>query len=193
MKFLFSVPLLLLTSTTFLFSRSIIVLPAFSSEQINKILESASADDTVIFRKGHYLVNNLMILKPLVLRGENYPELDGNNKFQIMSIGANDVRVEGFKFSNSGRSSMNDLSAIRIMNARNVFISNNIFENVFFGVYCANASNCYITNNKIKSIAVGELESGNGIHCWKSDSIHIIGNTVSGQRAHVSERSWKGN
>ncbi|HLG36106.1 MAG TPA: nitrous oxide reductase family maturation protein NosD [Bacteroidia bacterium] len=181
-KYFFSILLLIFSQISFLFSRSVIIAPSFSSEQINKVLETSSAGDTVIFRKGHYYVNNLMILKPLVLRGENYPELDGNNKFQIMSIGANDVRVEGFRFTNSGHSDMNEISAIKIMNVRNVTVNNNVFENVFFGVYCANASHCFITNNKIKSISVNELETGNGIHCWKSDSMHITGNTASGQR-----------
>jgi nitrous oxidase accessory protein len=166
----------------FVFARSITVTSSLSSEEINKVFERCSAGDTVIFRKGHYLVNNLMILKSLVLRGENFPELDGNNQFQIMSIGANNVYVDGFRFTNTGRSDMNEISAIKILNARNVTVTNNILENVFFGVYCQAASHCTVSNNKIKSIAVSELESGNGIHCWKSDSMYITGNTISGQR-----------
>ncbi|MBK5284236.1 MAG: right-handed parallel beta-helix repeat-containing protein, partial [Bacteroidia bacterium] len=181
-KHLISTLLLIFTQTTFLFSRSVIVTPAFSSEQINKVLETCTASDTVIFSTGHYYVNNLLILKPLILIGENFPQLDGNDKFQIMSIEADDVRVEGFEFLNSGRSDMNDISAVRIMDAKRVHILNNHFENIFFGIFCNNASNCYITGNKIKSISVKEVDSGNGIHCWKSDSIYISKNYVSGQR-----------
>lgn len=181
-KFFFIILLFNFTQGAFVSARSKAITSSFSSEEINKVFEHCSAGDTVIFRKGHYLVNNLMILKPLLIRGENFPELDGNNKFQIMSIGADNVRVEGFRFTNSGRSDMNEISAIRIMNAKNVTVNNNILENVFFGVYCQGASHCFISNNKIKSIAMSELESGNGIHCWKSDSMHISGNIVSGQR-----------
>lgn len=123
-----------------------------------------------------------MVLKPLVISGENFPELDGNNQFQIISIGADNARIEGFRFTNTGRSDMNEISAVKILNARNVVVNNNILENVFFGIYCQAASHCIVSNNKIKSIAVSELESGNGIHCWKSDSMSIIGNTVTGQR-----------
>ena len=181
-KFLVSILFLAAVHENSLVAKSIFVAPSFSSEKINKVLKTTSAGDTIIFSTGHYYVNNLMILKPLVLRGEHFPELDGSDKFQIMSIGSNDVHVDGFKFSNSGRSDMNEISAIRIMNARNVYVCNNTFENIFFGVYCANTSHCFITNNKIKSISVNELESGNGIHCWKSDSMHISKKYITGQR-----------
>lgn len=181
-KTFFILLLLNIMQGVFVFARSITVTPSQRSEEINKVFERCFAGDTLIFKKGHYSVNNLMILKSVVIRGENFPELDGNNKFQIMSIGADNVRVEGFRFTNSGRSDMNEISAIKIMNARNVVVNNNILENIFFGVYCQGASHCFISNNKIKSIAMSELESGNGIHCWKSDSMHITGNTISGQR-----------
>jgi nitrous oxidase accessory protein len=37
-------------------------------------------------------------------------------------------------------------------------------------------------NNKVVAFGKEEQEIGNGIHCWKSDSIQIIGNTISGNR-----------
>jgi len=169
-------------SASILNARSFFVYPALSSTEINKVLENASPTDSIIFRSGYYLINNLVILKPLVLTGENYPVLDGSNKNQIISIGSDDVTIDGFKLVNTGFSDMNEISAIRIQNARNVTIKNNVLENVFFGVHCLNATNCLIINNKIRSHAVRELQSGNGIHCWKSDSMHIIKNYISGQR-----------
>src|ERR1041385_1711945 len=151
-RFLFPILFCALLTPSFLSARNIIINPSYSSQEINKRIGTCIAGDTVIFRKGHYAINNLMILKPLVLLGEDFPELDGRNKFQILSIGANNVRVEGFRFTNSGHSDMNEISAIKIMNAKNVTVNNNIFENVFFGIYCQAASHCFVTNNKIKSI-----------------------------------------
>jgi len=181
-KFFLSTVLLTLLQTNFLYSRSVAVESSFSSDKINRILEEAASGDTVLFRQGHYFVNNLLILKPLILIGEKFPVLDGNDKFQIMSISSDNVFVEGIKFANTGRSSMNDLSAIRIIQSRNIHINNNIFENTFFGIYSSASSGCFITNNKIKSISVSELESGNGIHCWKSDSMYITNNYITGHR-----------
>jgi nitrous oxidase accessory protein NosD len=40
------------------------------------------------------------------------------------------------------------------------------------------SKNCIIKNNRITAYGVEEQQIGNGIHCWKSDSLQIIGNTV---------------
>ena len=152
------------------------------SAEINIILGKALSGDTIIFKSGHYSINNLLVLKPLVLKGENYPVLDGGGKNQIISIASDNVTIDGFKLVNSGFSDMNEISAIRIQNARNITVTNNILENIFFGVYCLNASHCQIINNKIKSFSERELQSGNGVHCWKSDSMLISNNCITGQR-----------
>ncbi|HMJ46543.1 MAG TPA: nitrous oxide reductase family maturation protein NosD, partial [Ferruginibacter sp.] len=61
-------------------------------------------------------------------------------------------------------------------------IRNNILEDNFFGIYAQNAVNGTIENNKLFAAGKEEQQSGNGIHCWKSDSMRIIGNTVTGHR-----------
>jgi nitrous oxidase accessory protein len=45
--------------------------------------------------------------------------------------------------------------------------------------YC---SKCIVKNNRVISFGKQEQEIGNGIHCWKSDSIQVIGNKISGNR-----------
>ena len=162
--------------------RNYLVNPTFSSSRLNTIVKNAVAGDSLTFKNGHYLINNLVIEKPLVLIGENHPTLDGGNKYQIISIASDNVIINGFKFINTGFSDMNELSAIRIQNSRNIIIKNNILENVFFGIYCLNASHCFIQGNHIKSYSEHELQSGNGIHCWKSDSMYISNNYITGQR-----------
>lgn len=156
--------------------------PALSSSSINTILRNASVGDSIIFKSGYYLINNLVVEKPLLLIGENHPVLDGSEKYQIISISSDNVTINGFKFVNTGFSNMNEISAIRIQNSRNIIINNNILENVFFGIYCLNASHCFISGNHIKSHSEHELQSGNGVHCWKSDSMFISKNYITGQR-----------
>ncbi|MEP7263490.1 MAG: nitrous oxide reductase family maturation protein NosD [Bacteroidota bacterium] len=158
------------------------VYPGYVTSRINTIISKTSPGDTILFKQGHYIINNILVLNPVVLIGEKYPVLDGNNKNQILSIGCDKVTVKGFKFINTGFSGMNEISAVRIQNAGNINITGNILENVFFGIYCLNANSCYIGNNRIHSVSVHELQSGNGIHCWKSDSMHIYNNNISGQR-----------
>ena len=95
------------------------------TRQFNTIAEAitkANSNDVVIVSKGIYHEKNLVINKPMVLKGINYPVLDGENKYEIISIKANNVTVDGFKVQHSGVSSMTDFAGIKIYNARNVNI-----------------------------------------------------------------------
>ena len=129
-----------------------------------------------------YHEKNLVIDKSVVLKGIGYPVIDGEHKYENVSIKANNVTLTGFKISNSGISSIVDYAGIKIYNRRNVTITNNIIEDCFFGIYSQSCLNCIIKDNKLAAHQLQEQQSGNGIHCWKSDSMQIIGNTISGHR-----------
>jgi len=77
---------------------------------------------------------------------------------------------------------MNDPAGIKIYDSNDVSIFGNIIEDNFFGIYLQYTTNCKIFNNRIRSHGTQEQEIGNGIHCWKSDSIQIIANTIEGHR-----------
>jgi nitrous oxidase accessory protein len=145
-------------------------------------LAVAVAGDTVLVDAGNYKEQNLVINKSIVLKGINYPVLDGEKKYEIISIKANGVVVDGFRIVHSGISSLEDLSGIKIYDGRNVVIKNNRLEDTFFGIYIQNGFNCTIENNQLTAISKEEQQSGNGIHCWKSDSLRIIGNKITGHR-----------
>ncbi|SKB29967.1 nitrous oxidase accessory protein [Daejeonella lutea] len=168
------------------------VLPAVAStlhvgaKRIHRTIQSginaAKDGDTVAVDPGHYRERNLTVNKRIVLYGIGYPVLDGQNKYEIISVFTGGVTIAGFKLTHSGRSSLEDLSGIKVYNSNGVTIKNNILEDTFFGIYIQNGSKCIIINNRLKGTAVEEQQSGNGIHCWKSDNLTISGNTVSGHR-----------
>ncbi len=143
---------------------------------------AAKNGDTILVDNGIYHEKNLVINKQLVLKGINHPVLDGEKKYEIISIYADNVTVDGFLLQHSGVSSMIDYAAVKIYNRHNASIINNIINDAFFGIYSQYGINCLIQNNTLTAIAKEEQQSGNGIHCWKSDSIRIIGNTISGHR-----------
>ena len=145
-------------------------------------IQAAIAGDTVMVDAGHYKEKNLIIDKSIVLIGINYPVLDGEKKYEIISIKADGAIVSGFKIIRSGISSLEDLSGIKIYDGKNVIVKNNILENTFFGIYIQNGVNCTVENNRLKANSKGEQQNGNGIHCWKSEGIRIIGNHVTGHR-----------
>lgn len=145
-------------------------------------INAAGERDTVWVEAGHYREKNLIIKKSIVLIGINYPVLDGERKYEIISIKADRVVVDGFKLIHSGISSLEDLSGIKVYDSQWVSIRNNILEDTFFGIYIQNGINCSIENNRLTAIGTEEQQSGNGIHCWKGDSLRIIGNKIAGHR-----------
>ena len=149
---------------------------------IHEALKMAVSGDTIKVFEGRYLEKNLLINKPIILMGIGYPIIDGEHKYEVISIKSSSVIVQGFRVINSGVSSMDDYAGIKIYNSRNVIIKDNILEDTFFGIYSLYGINCTIENNKLKASRKEEQQSGNGIHCWKSDSMRIIANSITGHR-----------
>jgi nitrous oxidase accessory protein len=138
--------------------------------------------DTLLVDAGHYHDQNIIIKKSISLIGLNYPVLDGDNKYEVLSIKANAVLVDGFKIINSGISSIEDYAGIKVYSSRDAVIRNNVLNKTFFGIYIEYGINCLIENNTLTANSKVEQESGNGIHAWKSDSLRILGNTITGHR-----------
>lgn len=149
---------------------------------IQEAVNAAQPYDTILVQAGTYHEKNLIINKSLVLIGVNYPVIDGDKKYEVVSIKAGNTVIEGFRVIRSGNSQLEDMAGIKIINSYNVIIRNNILDDNCFGIYSQFGVKCTIENNKITSYGTHELQSGNGIHCWKSDSMCIIANTVTGHR-----------
>lgn len=149
---------------------------------IQQTINLSKDGDTILVEAGLYKEKNLVVNKEITLKGIHYPTLDGEGKYEIISVRANHVTIDGFKIINSGIGTLDDPAGIKIYNNRNVSIINNILESTFFGIYTQNGINCLIKNNQLKSFATEEQQIGNGIHCWKCDSMQIIGNDIQGHR-----------
>jgi nitrous oxidase accessory protein len=149
---------------------------------IKSALQAANNGDTVIVENGLYKEGNIVISKSIVFLGLNLPVIDGDKKFEVISIKANKVIIKGFKIQHSSYASLDDPGGIKVYESKAVIVENNILYDNFFGIYLQYCKNCLIINNKVVSFGKEEQEIGNGIHCWKSDSIQIIGNIITGNR-----------
>jgi nitrous oxidase accessory protein len=149
---------------------------------VKKAIEMASNGDTIFVEPGIYKEKNIEINKSVALIGRQHPVLDGENKYEIISVKANGVTIKGFRIAHSGVSSLVDIAGIKVYSKRNVRIEDNILDNTFFGIYLQSSADCYIENNRLTAHGATDQESGNGIHCWKSDRIQIIRNTITGHR-----------
>lgn len=164
------------------FANIIQVGPGKSIKQIKTGIQFAKSGDTVFVHPGFYREGNIVIAKKIYLKGIKFPVLDGENKFEILSIKANGSTIDGFKLIHSGVSNLEDYAGIKMYDCRDVTIQNNQLFDTYFGIYLQYGKNCIIRNNTTTAYYKEEQQSGNGIHCWKSDSILIEGNHIVGHR-----------
>jgi nitrous oxidase accessory protein len=138
--------------------------------------------DTILLTKGIYREGNIVINKSIRLIGVNLPVLDGENKYEILTVSGTEIIIKGIHFRNTGYSGMNDLAAISLVNASYAIIENNIIDQAFFAIHLANVNKSIVRNNKLDGARRTEQTSGNGIHLWKCDSIIVTENEISNHR-----------
>ncbi len=151
-------------------------------ERISDALEVAEAGDRIRVRGGHYREGPLTIDRSIELIGEGWPVLDGEGEHSILTVTANDVRIQGFILRDSGFSHIRDHAAITVEESRGCRIEHNRLENNFFGIYLARAHDCLVRHNDIRSSATREATSGNGIHLWDVDRVQVEDNHITGHR-----------
>lgn len=165
-----------------LISKTIVVGPEEKIKSLKIAISVALPGDTILVKPGTYKEGNLIIEKSIVIIGEEYPVLDGENEYEIFTVHADNVVISSLKFIDTGTASMKDVAAIKVLDSKGVKILGNIFSNAFFGIHFSNSSQSWIENNLLESDATAEYEIGNGIHLWKCDHITINGNTIKGHR-----------
>ncbi len=163
-------------------AKTIEVQPFGVVNSIKKAIEIAQDGDTIMVNKGIYKEGNIIIQKSLALIGKNFPDIDGESKYEIFTIAASHVSIEGFNIINSGRSNMDDYAGIKCLDAHHVIIRNNNLRNTFFAIHLSNSDSTLIENNRLESFSKIEYELGNGIHLWYCNYSRIINNTVKGHR-----------
>ncbi|WPP48006.1 nitrous oxide reductase family maturation protein NosD [Catalinimonas niigatensis] len=151
-------------------------------KSVSNAIQMANAGDTIVVEKGIYKEGNIIIDKPLVLLGQDFPVLDGENQNEILTITADSVTVSGFKIQNVGISYLKDQAGIKLSGSRGSTIRGNQLMNTFFGVMLEESVHCTVNNNEIIGNAENEASSGNAIHLWYCDSITIKNNIVKNHR-----------
>lgn len=149
---------------------------------VKAALRDCHAGDTILVKAGYYHEKNILINKPVTLITYENANLDGDNAWELLTITADNVTVRGFCLMNTGRSSTTDYAAIRMHESNHTRILNNRIENAYFGIYAERCTNAEISDNDLNMQPIKDEEGGNGIHGWKSDSLIVQRNRVSGHR-----------
>lgn len=173
----------LIIITSSIFSKDIIVSPSTNINSIKQAIELSQNGDRIIIKKSYYKEHSIFIDKQIQLIGDDNPDIDGEKSDDhIFIIKSDNVYIKGLTIKNSGTSSMKDIAGVRFEGVKNCTIENCWFFDNYFSVYLAGSSFCTIKSNRIKSNALSESSSGNGIHLWKCNNILIESNEISGQR-----------
>ncbi len=187
-------------------SQTIEVCPECEYKTIKEALEVAGGGASLLIHSGTYREGTILVTKSVKLIGKGKPVLDGEGKYEVLKIRANNVLVEGFEIINSGRSELEDIAGIKVEDSENCVIRNNTLKNNFWAIYLANVRNCRVENNRILGpFKVGEAYSGNGIHIWQAKDVLVKDNYITGHRdgiyfefvqdsvieGNVSEGNWR--
>ena len=176
------VSVLLLLGSSATSGRTWIIDPVPGQAVLAKAVAKAGAGDTLLINSGQYYEHGIVIDKPLTIIGIDFPEIDGQDQGEIMTVIAHHVTVEGLHFKNVGVSYLKDHSGLRIKRRGNAVIRNNKFSNTFFGIYLERVTNALVTDNEIVGVPRDEASSGNGIHAWHCEELRIERNRVTGHR-----------
>jgi len=168
--------------STILSARTIVVGKNQPITSIRKAIEIAKEKDTILVQPGIYKEGNIIVNKNIILLGQNYPVLDGEKKFEILTVSGVNITIKGFQLQNCGQSAMNDYASIKVVDSKNVLIEDNRVINSFFGIHFSNSSFVTIKHNAISGSPTSEQNTGNGIHLWKCNHALIDDNHVTGHR-----------
>lgn len=174
--------ILLIAICQLTYARTIEVGKDKAVSSLRTAIKMAKDGDTVLLHHGTYKEGNIIIRKSVRLIGVDNPVLDGENKYEILTVSGDNIVIRGIELRRSGYSSMNDYAAITLLDAQNVIIENNKIVNAYFAIHVANSSSSIIRENTITGTPKSEQTSGNGIHLWKCDNILVQSNSVSGHR-----------
>ena len=173
---------LLFLSIFSLKAKTLVVCSDCEFRSIKDAVSKSSKFDTVLIKKGTYKEFNILVDKPLTLKGENYPVIDGEDRGEIIRIVSDNVTIDGLYIINVGTSYTTDYAAIRVVKSENFLIQNVVLEKLFFGIYLEKSNNGKVYNNKINGDAVDEYNSGNGIQLWYCHNVQVDQNIVQGVR-----------
>lgn len=149
---------------------------------IQTAINRAQAGDSIKVKPGTYYQYGIKINKSLTLLGEGKPLLDASGQGEILTISADNVVVKGFHFQRTGRTSITDWAAVKVLSAKYVQVLNNHISQSYFGIYFSNTDHCAARNNTIEGKPSEEQNTGNGIHAWKCNHLSFSGNRIKGHR-----------
>jgi nitrous oxidase accessory protein len=148
-------------------------------QAIQPAIDRAAPGDVVEVLRGHY-PGNLVIAKPLTLRGIERPTLSGGMQGDTIRVSAEDVTLEGLIVRDSGDSLLKQNAGIYLApgSHRAVVRKNDLVYNLF-GLWIEKANDVRVEHNLIVGKReYGSSQRGNGVQLYNTTGARIIGNNI---------------
>ncbi|HEY0885224.1 MAG TPA: NosD domain-containing protein, partial [Ramlibacter sp.] len=149
-------------------------------QAIQPAIDRAAAGDVVEVQRGQY-PGNLVIAKPLTLRGIGRPTINGGLQGDTIRVKAPDVTIEGLIVRDSGDSLLDQNAGIYLSpgSHRAVVRRTDLVYNLF-GLWIEKADDVRIEDNLIVGKRdYGSSQRGNGVQLYNTRGARIIGNRIS--------------
>ncbi len=149
-------------------------------ESIQAAIERAATGDVIEVERGQY-VENLLIAKPLTLKGVDRPTLSGGMKGDTIRVTGEDVIIEGLIVRDSGDHLGEQNAGIYLRpGAHRAIVRNCDLTYNLFGLWIEKANDVRIENNVITGKRdYRSAQRGNGIQLYNTTGARIIGNHIS--------------
>lgn len=159
--------------------------PVLAADPIDlqAMIDDAGPGSVLLLPSGTY-EGGVVVDKPLELRGEGWPVIDGFGRGNVITITAPDVILCGLTIRNTG-SSLEQENAGVSADAARVTVVGNRFENVLFGIFLRHGEGSYVADNLIGAMDLDVARRGDGIRLWESPRSVIERNRVDGGRDSV--------
>jgi|CXWL01.1.fsa_nt_gi nitrous oxidase accessory protein len=141
-------------------------------------VDAAPAGATIDVAAGEYR-GDLLLDKPLTLRGHGRPRLVGSGTGTVVRVRAAGVTLEGLEIDGRGGGDLGrDASGIHVA-AMNVTVRDVIIRDALFGIYLREADGATVESSVIHGI-VGRSpgEKGSGIHVWNTRGFQLLDNEI---------------
>ena len=149
---------------------------------IQDAINSANTSDTIYVHNGVYS-ENILINKTLSLIGASKEDtiITGAEIGNIIEITADNVTITGFTIKNPVGSEM---KCIKITEAHNCVIQDNIIEEAYDGIYLLKSNNNTIDDNTIKN------HESNGMLLYMSNSNQISNNYIQNNNNGITIQTY---
>ena len=149
-------------------------------QDLQAAVAAAAPGDVIEVQRGNYRVN-LLIDKPLTLRGLNRPTLNGGLTGDTIRVTSPDVVIEGLIVSNSGSSLKDQNAGIYLFpGAHRAVVQNCDLTYNLFGLWIEKVNDVRIEGNLITGKRdFDSAQRGNGIQLYNTQRAQILHNNVS--------------